>query len=447
MRKLYYFILFLTYSTYSYEIKLEGFFLNSSNNSFYINGASFSKKIEMDKKGYFNVNLEIPYIGLYHLNIEKKDIHLYLNKNTHLVINADLLNFIDSIQFKGIGTEENNYWLQKQKLTRNHFDYEKFLKQNKKDSISSEVLHDLKEKLTTLLHSKQGLDTSFVRLEKKNIHYDLLTTQKINYLYSSIKKMDLVDLNRFDINDYILKSESEEDFLFSSSYKSILVKSIKAKIEQINTEQDKYLGKYYLVIFDNIKSRYIKDYLLEQAIPDINSDNPEMDNVFNKITNNTTNPQIIDKATKLYKRNKVTKIGSPIAPFQFKDINEKLVSSNDLKGKYSFITIWTSWCSNCLLEIDHINKLSEQFKNIQFVNISIDATPEKNDWKKVIKTKKYRGIHLLADKQDKSDFIKNFVHDKIQKYILISPEGNLILTDAPSPSDQRLISKFKELGI
>lgn len=260
MRKLYYFILFLTYSTYSYEIKLEGFFLNSSNNSFYINGASFSKKIEIDKKGYFNVNLEIPYIGLYHLNIEKKDIHLYLNKNTHLVINADLLNFIDSIQFKGIGTEENNYWLQKQKLTRNHFDYEKFLKQNKKDSISSEVLHDL-------------------------------------------------------------------------------------------------------------------------------------------------------------------------------------------KGKYSFITIWTSWCSNCLLEIDHINKLSEQFKNIQFVNISIDATPEKNDWKKVIKTKKYRGIHLLADKQDKSDFIKNFVHDKIQKYILISPEGNLILTDAPSPSDQRLISKFKELGI
>jgi thiol-disulfide isomerase/thioredoxin len=447
MTKYYYILLLLTATLYSNEINLKGNFSNCSENLLYINGASFSKKIEIDKNGYFNIKFELPYEGLFHLYIKKNYIHLYLNKKTDLNIYADLLNFNESIEFKGIGAEENSYWQQKKQITSNQFDYKKILKENKNDSISSKEINNLDDKLTTLLYSKKGLDSSFVRLEKKNINFNSIFFEKINKIFTAIKSDNLIDIDKIQITDSILNSESEEDFLFSTNYKTLLSTAIKEKIKQINTEQERYIGKYYLVIFDNIKSIYIKDYMLEQALSDINSDNPEIDNVFNKIINSTSNQYIIDKATKLYKKNKVTKIGNPIVPFKFKDINDKLVSSDDLKGKYSFITIWTSWCSNCLLEIDYSNKLSEQFKNIQFVNISIDAITEKNDWKRVINSKKYKGIHLFADKQDKSDFVKDFVFDKIQKYVLISPEGNLILTDAPSPSDPKLVSKLKELGI
>ncbi|WP_136666688.1 TlpA disulfide reductase family protein [Flavobacterium sp. H122] len=447
MIKFYYILLLLTVPFYSNTINLKGIFSNCTENQFYINGSSFSKKIEIDKNGCFNIKFELPYEGSYHINIKNNYTQVYLNKKTDLVIKADLSKFNESILFEGIGAEENSYWHQKKKIMHDFFDYKSFLTENRHDSISNKKNNSLQNELTILLNSKKGLDSSFVRLENKNIHFSGLSFQRISKVYTSIKTSNFIDLEKIQVTDSILNSESEEDFLFSTNYKSLLNNALKAKIKQINTEQDRYTGKYYLVIFDNIKSVYIKDYMLEQAMTDINSDNPEIDNVFKKIINSTSNQFIINKATKLYQKNKITKIGNSIAPFKFKDINEKTLSSDDLKGKYSFVTIWTSWCSNCLSEIENSNKLSEQYKNIQFVNISIDALAEKNDWKRVIQTRKYKGIHLFADKQDKSDFVKDFVHDKVQKYVLISPEGNLILTDAPPPSDPKLVAKFKELGI
>ena len=67
--------------------------------------------------------------------------------------------------------------------------------------------------------------------------------------------------------------------------------------------------------------------------------------------------------------------------------------------------------------------------------------------KKMIADKELGGIQLLASEGFESDFIQDYKITGIPRFILIDPEGNIVASAAPRPSQPELIKLFDELKI
>ena len=125
------------------------------------------------------------------------------------------------------------------------------------------------------------------------------------------------------------------------------------------------------------------------------------------------------------------------------------MSLDDLKGKYVYIDVWATWCGPCIAEVPSLKKIEKKYhgKNIEFVSISVDMPKNYDKWKKMIEEKKLSGIQLFADNSFNSNFVKGYSIQGIPRFILIDPKGNIVHSDAPRPSDPRLIELFNENDI
>lgn len=59
-------------------------------------------------------------------------------------------------------------------------------------------------------------------------------------------------------------------------------------------------------------------------------------------------------------------------PFSLVDVNGKLYSETDFKGKISIINFWASWCPPCVEEIPSLNRLRQKMQGKPFQLISIN---------------------------------------------------------------------------
>ncbi|MFY7671970.1 TlpA family protein disulfide reductase [Tenacibaculum sp. MEBiC06402] len=124
-------------------------------------------------------------------------------------------------------------------------------------------------------------------------------------------------------------------------------------------------------------------------------------------------------------------------------------SLSDLKGKYVYIDLWATWCIPCKKEIPFLKEVEKKFhdKNIEFVSISIDKSKDHDAWKKMVSDESLTGMQLFADNDWKSKFIKDYMVATIPRFILIDTKGNIIDSNAPRPSDPKLIELFNSLNI
>ncbi|MCK0130205.1 TlpA family protein disulfide reductase [Flavobacteriaceae bacterium F08102] len=125
------------------------------------------------------------------------------------------------------------------------------------------------------------------------------------------------------------------------------------------------------------------------------------------------------------------------------------VSLDDLKGKYTYIDVWATWCAPCLAQVPYLKKIEEAYrgKNIHFLSISINAPKDYDNWKQMIIDKELGGIQVIADKATESQFIKDYFISSISRFILIDPKGRIVSNKAPRPSSPELIDLFSELNI
>ncbi len=166
----------------------------------------------------------------------------------------------------------------------------------------------------------------------------------------------------------------------------------------------------------------------------IQSDLDDTDELFMYLTNR------FDKISKI---NKMIGKASPVFT-DYENFDGSTTSLIDLKGKYTYIDVWATWCRPCLGEIPALKKLEEEFGDkMNFVSISVDK-PEKHEaWKKMVADKELKGYQLFADNSWNSQFVQDFGIDGIPRFILINPQGNVVKPDASRPSNP----KTKELLI
>jgi thiol-disulfide isomerase/thioredoxin len=129
----------------------------------------------------------------------------------------------------------------------------------------------------------------------------------------------------------------------------------------------------------------------------------------------------------------------------------------DLKGKFTYIDVWATWCGPCKAEIPSLKTLEHDYagKNINFVSLSIDDDRTHkgswdlaaSDWRAMVKDKELGGIQIMAPKGWQSEFIKNYKITGIPRFILVDPNGKIVNADAPRPSSDDIRNLFDSLTI
>ena len=137
--------------------------------------------------------------------------------------------------------------------------------------------------------------------------------------------------------------------------------------------------------------------------------------------------------TKLYD----TKAGGQAADFTYPDVDGKMVSLSDFKGKVVLVDVWATWCGPCRQQIPYLKKLEEEMHGTDVVfGVSVDESKDKQKWLDFIKTEGLKGVQLLAGGWSK--ITKDYKITGIPRFMVFDKKGNIVSVDAPRPSSPEL---------
>lgn len=387
--------------------------------------------VDVDLKGETMATFSYPRVismGIY--LIEGKDLEVSFDLQKK---GADLAVVCDD---KGI----NDYLLKammNQTFTRNDFTLEEDAVLNKFNTTLDAKLKELKSKpfskkfkesyKNTLMYSTAGFLSKYVA-------YHPMATKKENYepsakFYSKIESLAKE-------NSKLASNEAYKAFVKGA------IEIISTKGKKVNTqaEQATLASKYAA----KLKTKSLREYLIFNYTNDVVSrgtdGTEELVDIFKANVKDAEKVKIIDGH--VAKWSAVAK-GKPSPKFNLKDINGKMVSLDDLKGKYVYIDCWATWCGPCCGEIPHLKKLEHDYhgKNIHFVSISCDRN--KGAWEAKVKKEQLGGIQLILGK-DRS-FMDAYMVTGIPRFILIDKEGNIYNANAPRPSSPAIRDIFNSL--
>jgi len=133
---------------------------------------------------------------------------------------------------------------------------------------------------------------------------------------------------------------------------------------------------------------------------------------------------IISAATKL-------NIATQAPLFSLKDLNGRIISLNDFKGKYIYLFFFTSDCLPCETELKLINDYEKKYGNkIEFIGISLDRKKEtfmdfllKNNFS-------WHALYFNGDKE----LIEKYNAKSLPLFVFIDENGDILNYPARMPS-------------
>lgn len=383
--------------------------------------------------------------GYYNLIYGEQKSLVYLKPGFDIQIELE-----DSLKFSGKGAAENNYLIARATLSNElekYLDYKYYAQLNEKNFLSlMDSIYDIQ--INLINKDEKQFDSEFNFIEKNKLKYEFLSkkalyevskrivTGKMDFSVSSdfypnlFKDIDVNENRLIDINDYLR---------FVDSY---IWNTTKDKLKN-NDSTDFYLT-YMEVLNNEVNDSIIKEKL-SFDIGNIKLERTnELDKVFQLISANITNKDNYKRVESKYETLKKIEKGALSPTFQFKDINGKEVTLENLRGKIVYIDIWSTGCAPCMTEIPYQKKLEKYYegKNIYFVGINIGD--EEEHWKNTVKGKNLVGIQLHAP-DTKVDFFKDYLIRGIPRYILIDKDGTIINSSANRPSDSNLKEQLDKI--
>jgi len=125
--------------------------------------------------------------------------------------------------------------------------------------------------------------------------------------------------------------------------------------------------------------------------------------------------------------------GNPAPDFSLKDVDGKTVNLTDYKGSHVYLGFWSPDSKPSLRELEVLKELHRRYGR-KIVFISIADHPEQETVQSfVAKHKDYKWIFLHAD--DNNAIKEKFDVRSLPTYYLIDPDGYLLETPAPKPSE------------
>ena len=122
------------------------------------------------------------------------------------------------------------------------------------------------------------------------------------------------------------------------------------------------------------------------------------------------------------------------------DTAGNFVGIESFKGKYIYVDFWATWCQPCRDAIPYLAMLYDKYsqRGLQVISISLDNSANKDKWKKVSKDENIFWENWNISRGFKSEICSKLSIRAIPRYLLIDPNGFIILEDAPFPTDSEL---------
>lgn len=402
-------------------LKYESFFLDST---------------KMDKNGKFVLKFNLQSPSKINLQIGEEYTELYAAQGDVINLNVDASNFDKTIKYNGSQKEWNQFIATEILNNTSRFNYN--ICKNKEevflDSLS--IFISPKIKNANALIKNESLK-EFV-LES----YDLLELN-VKFMYSYYHKnmnkleqkpelsknyydfVNKIDLNRRTTTNLNLYQQML-GYLSNYYSREIYEKDTTLNLDSLNS----VIQNTKFVDFD--KELLVSNEILETLI--YSFDLIKADSLWNANQAILVNSMFRNEIEEV--RDKVKKYAKgAIAPaFSFPDMNGKMVSLSDFKGKIVYLDVWASWCGPCRREIPAAKELEKQMhgKDVVFLCVSVDG--DEAAWKKIVKEKELTGVHIHSKGDFESEMAKLYNIRSIPSYMIIDRNGKIWKMGAERPS-------------
>ena len=407
--------------------------------------------VELAEDGSFICDTIAYGTGCYVFTDGRNSAELYLTNGEEYNLTAVSKKFRNTAKLTGTNPDASNYLLSKiDHIIRERGSYDELISLNESDFIAKQKT--LNESYVSFLDSFPNMPKDFSEREREELYYyNLLTliqyvSRHGEYTEQANFKVSKDFIKQFEGINYM----NENSYKIRGSYNKLVAEHFKITADELAEKEgiDKYLAK--LETFGAISNELIKNDLLGNAAKYDIGYTDNMDVYYKTFLSVSTSTRNNESITKKYEALKKLTAGQPSPVFtDYINHSGGKTSLSDFKGKYVFIDVWATWCGPCLAEAPSFKKVEKKYhgKNIEFVGISVDTEAKHDAWRKKVTSKELSGIQLIADKDWSSAFIKAYEINSIPRFILIDPKGEIIDSNAPRPSDPKLIELFNKLNL
>ena len=411
---------------------------------------TFSQDIAIAEDGTFADTLRVD-AGTYMFFDGKNFAPVYIENGSNIVINADVSDFKNSITFSGKGSEVTNYITAKGKSQTELMGEGTSVYELEEDAYKAKA-SEIKTASETLLDAATGISDDYKAKEKRSLNYAYLglLNRYERYHAHYAKKPEfkasegfLDELGSVDYNN-------EEDFEFSQDYKQMVMAHYGKKAQDLMASDSLAYDIAQLNTFAAIENQNIKNELLFSSAQNSITYTNDVEGYYAAYMAASTDEENNAVITESYNKLLTVSKGKPSPKFvNYENYAGGTTSLDDLKGKYVYVDVWATWCGPCKAEIPFLKEVEKSYhgKNIEFVSLSVDRPDAYDAWRNMIKEKELGGIQLLADKNFDSQFVQDYLIKGIPRFILIDPNGDIVNSNAPRPSNKKLVELFQELNI
>jgi len=386
------------------------------------------------------------------LSVESADfrmVYLWLEPGNDLTMNLDVEKISETLAFSGTGAlnnrfvneEENRFNDYRHKYLGNYYNYT-----NRTPDDFKKVTNDLRdEKLNFLKNYEKAnpLSTWLKNVYASEYSYGAITS-KIYYPGSHAGFNDgreaLLPGDYFSFLDSINLTGDIGDL--GIGYYYYLNSSLHKKYD-LELSSDPETGEFYAYIKSHLPGRLAYEFLAYALARDFKK------SLYNEFGTDCPYPDIAALVKEKYQHLEGMLEGNPAPEITLPDVNGKIVSINEFRGKFVYFDFWATWCGPCVKEIPSLKIIEKEYrgKNIQFVSISYDKPGDLEKWKRYVVENSLTGIQLIADQETHDRLNKIFNIDLIPRFILIDPQGNIVNANAPRPSSPKLKELFGKMGL
>jgi thiol-disulfide isomerase/thioredoxin len=122
--------------------------------------------------------------------------------------------------------------------------------------------------------------------------------------------------------------------------------------------------------------------------------------------------------------------GMPFHDVSLTDMNGKQINTKDIKGNYTLIICWATWCKPCMKENPLLKNVYNKYKDKGLTMIGISYDKSQSKWIDVVKQDSLSWMQLIDVNKFDGDLAKYYGFHSIGQHFLLDKNRKIITADS-----------------